>query len=115
MTSSEHVPADTDSTGQTLVAPAPIGTGPNWGPKDSTSGDAKGGLGARLIEKALGQKPDILIPELGRKMMDAVNLGVPATKHVPALRRHLHALVREVGGVSPARAGGSILKRMFGG
>ncbi len=77
--------------------------------------DAKGGLGAKLIEKALGQKPDILIPGLGRKMMDAVNLGVPATKHVPALRRHLHALVREVGGVSPARAGGSILKRMFGG
>ena len=77
--------------------------------------DAKGGLNRKLMEKGLGAAPDIVIPELGRKMVEAVNLGVPAVRHVPALRRHLAALVREVGGVTPAGGAGSLLRRMFGG
>jgi len=75
MTSSEHVPADTDSTGQTLVAPAPIGTGPNWGPKDSTSGDAKGGLGARL--RHVSAQYGVLLALL--VMIAGFSIGLPDT------------------------------------
>ena len=65
--------------------------------------DIKGGLQLPLIEKGLGAKPDIIIPDLGRKMIDAVNLGVPALRHVPTLARHLAPLVREVAGVAEGR------------
>ena len=77
--------------------------------------DGKGGLARPLLEKALGGKPDIVIPELGAKMVEAINLGVPAVRHVPALRRHLLPLVREVAGVTPGAGGGSWVRRMFRG
>jgi pilus assembly protein CpaE len=32
-------------------------------------------------------------------MLQALNIGVPARKRVPALRRHLAPLVREIAGV----------------
>ena len=48
-------------------------------------------------------------------MTEAVNLGVPAARHVPALRRHLLALVREVAGVTPSIGKGSWIRRVFGG
>ncbi|MCX7384625.1 MAG: AAA family ATPase [Alphaproteobacteria bacterium] len=77
-------------------------------------GDSKGSINAQLVEKALGGKPDIIIPNAGRKMIEAVNLGIPAVQHVPVLKRHLQPLVREVSGLAPARDG-SFLRRFFRG
>jgi pilus assembly protein CpaE len=75
-------------------------------------GDMQGGLERRLIEKALGA-PDIIIPDLGPRMLEAINLGVPAIQKVPALRRHLAPLVREITGVRQPRTGGAWLGRLF--
>jgi pilus assembly protein CpaE len=77
--------------------------------------DLAGGLAPGLIEKGLGGKPDVTIPDLGRRMIEAVNLGVPAVRRVPALRRHLAGLVREIGGLAPAADSGSWLSRMLRG
>ena len=74
----------------------------------------QGGIERGLIDKALGRSPDVIIPELGRGMLEAINMGVPAIKRVPSLRRHLAPLVREIAGVKPNRAGSTWLRRMFG-
>lgn len=61
--------------------------------------DRAGGLPRASIVKALGAEPDMVIPDLGKGMTQAVNLGIPAYKHVKALRRHLAPIVREISGV----------------
>ncbi len=76
--------------------------------------DMKGGIERPLIEKALAGKPDIVIPDLGRGMLEAINLGVPAVRRVPSLRRHLSPLVREISGVKPGSGGRSWLRTIFG-
>ncbi|MHC2505244.1 pilus assembly protein CpaE [Bradyrhizobium elkanii] len=58
-----------------------------------------GGLPRATIVKALGAEPDMVIPDLGKGMTQAVNLGIPALKHVKGLRRHLAPIVREIAGV----------------
>ncbi|MBR0793487.1 AAA family ATPase [Bradyrhizobium manausense] len=58
-----------------------------------------GGLPKATIVKALGAEPDMVIPDLGKGMTQAVNLGIPALKHVRGLRRHLAPIVREITGV----------------
>ncbi|WP_349630678.1 AAA family ATPase [Bradyrhizobium sp. KB893862 SZCCT0404] len=70
-----------------------------------------GGLPRATIVKALGAEPDMVIPDLGKGMTQAVNLGVPALKHVRALRRHLAPIVREIAGVGAQRKGW--LRRLF--
>ncbi|MGD0103361.1 MAG: cellulose synthase operon protein YhjQ/BcsQ [Rhodopila sp.] len=75
--------------------------------------DMKGGIERALIDRALGGAPDVIIPELGRGMLEAINRGVPAVKRVPGLRRYLAPLVREIAGVRPS-LGDSWLRRMFG-
>lgn len=77
--------------------------------------DMKGGLDQPIIEKALGVKPDVVIPDLGKRMLEAINLGVPAVQRVPALRRHLTPLVREIAGVDSSSTSRSWLRRLFGG
>jgi pilus assembly protein CpaE len=77
--------------------------------------DMKGGLDQAIIEKALGVKPDVVIPDLGKRMLEAINLGIPAIRRVPALKRHLASLVREIAGVDARYSGRSWLRRMFGG
>jgi len=64
-----------------------------------------GGLPRATIVKALGAKPDMVIPDLGKGMTQAVNLGIPALKHVSGLRRHLAPIVREIAGVDAKRKG----------
>jgi pilus assembly protein CpaE len=64
-----------------------------------------GGLPKAAMVKALGAEPDMVIPDLGKGMTQAVNLGIPALKHVPALRRHLAPIVREITGVGSDRKG----------
>jgi pilus assembly protein CpaE len=73
--------------------------------------DMKGGIELKLVEKALGGPPDVVIPELGKGMLEAINIGVPAVKRVPALRRYLAPLVREIAGVRST--GSSWLSRLF--
>ncbi|VIO73665.1 AAA family ATPase [Bradyrhizobium ivorense] len=65
-----------------------------------------GGLPRATIVKALGGEPDMVIPDLGKGMTQAVNLGVPALKHVSGLRRHLAPIVREITGVGGQRKSG---------
>lgn len=61
-----------------------------------------GGLPLDLITKGLESKPDILIPDLGYRMTQAVNDGIPALNRLPALRRCLAPLVREIAGIRTA-------------
>jgi pilus assembly protein CpaE len=70
-----------------------------------------GGLPRETIVKALGAEPDMVIPDLGKGMTEAVNLGIPALKHVRGLRRHLAPIVREIAGVGAERKGW--LRRLF--
>src|SRR4051794_16533567 len=70
-----------------------------------------GGLPREMIVKALGAEPDMVIPDLGKGMTQAVNLGIPALKHVRGLRRHLAPIVREITGVGAERKGW--LRRLF--
>jgi pilus assembly protein CpaE len=58
-----------------------------------------GGLPRATVAKALGAEPDMVIPDLGKGMTQAVNLGIPALKHVSALRRHLAPIVQEITGI----------------
>ena len=67
--------------------------------------DRAGGLPRATIVKALGAEPDMVIPDLGKGMTQAVNLGIPALKHVSRLRRHLAPIVREIAGVGAVRNG----------
>ncbi len=76
--------------------------------------DMPGGIERSLIEKAIGGKPDVIIPDLGRGMLEAINLGVPAVRRVPSLRRHLAPLVREIAGVKPGSGGRSWLRKILG-
>lgn len=64
-----------------------------------------GGLPRATVVKALGAEPDMVIPDLGKGMTQAVNLGIPALKHVSGLRRHLAPIVREISGVGAERTG----------
>lgn len=64
-----------------------------------------GGLPRAAVVKALGAEPDIVVPDLGKGMTEAVNLGIPALKHVRKLRRHLTPIVREISGVGAERDG----------
>jgi len=65
--------------------------------------DRPGGLPTATIVKALGAPPDMVIPDLGKRMTQAVNLGIPALKHVSSLRRYLAPIVREIAGVGSDR------------
>jgi pilus assembly protein CpaE len=71
-----------------------------------------GGLPKAAMVKALGAEPDMVIPDLGKGMTQAVNLGIPALKHVRALRRHLAPIVREISGIGAERKGR--LRRLLG-
>jgi pilus assembly protein CpaE len=65
-----------------------------------------GGLPLESIEKGLGGKPDLVIPDLGKGMTEAINLGIPALDHVPKLRRHLAPIVREIAAIEDEIKGG---------
>ena len=75
--------------------------------------DIKGGLTLPLVQKGLENGPDVVIPDLGRKMIETVNLGVPARKAVPAMSKHLAPLVREIAGMRVAEEKQSLLQRLM--
>ena len=64
-----------------------------------------GGLPIESIVKGLGGKPDLVIPDLGKGMTEAINLGIPALNHVPKLRRCLAPLVREIAAIEDESKG----------
>jgi pilus assembly protein CpaE len=41
----------------------------------------------------------MVIPDLGKRMIEAINSGVPAIQKITALRRHLAPIVREIAGI----------------
>ncbi|AMN43703.1 AAA family ATPase [Rhodoplanes sp. Z2-YC6860] len=69
-----------------------------------------GGLPMATIVKALGE-PDMVIPDLGKRMTEAVNLGIPALKHAKRLRKYLAPIVREISGIGDEQK--SRLRRFF--
>jgi pilus assembly protein CpaE len=70
-----------------------------------------GGLPTSSIVKALGAAPDMIIPDLGKGMTEAVNSGTPALHHVSRLRRHLAPIVQEIAGIGTENR--SWLRRWF--
>jgi pilus assembly protein CpaE len=72
-----------------------------------------GGLPFESIVKGLGGKPDMVIPDLGKGMTEAVNLGIPALQHVPKLRRCLAPIVREIAAIEDDEKKGW-LRRLLG-
>jgi pilus assembly protein CpaE len=78
----------------------------------------QGGLTPSMVEEALGSKPTIQIPELGRQLARAANLGTPALADCAALEKAMALLAQEVSGAAARRAshagGRSLLAWMLG-
>jgi pilus assembly protein CpaE len=76
-----------------------------------------GGLTMPLIEQGLGARPAIQIPELGKQLGRAANLGKPALGACRPFRSAMALLAQEVSG-RPAGAskggGGSLFSRLLG-
>ena len=75
-----------------------------------------GMLKTKLVEEGLGTAPDVVIPDLPTQVPRAGNLGKPALRESPALRRALAPLTQEIGAVrSSPEAATSLLGRMLKG
>jgi pilus assembly protein CpaE len=72
-----------------------------------------GGLDLASITRGLGSPPDVIIPDLGKRMTESVNQGIPALVRVSALRRHLAPLVQEVSGIKTGQRS-SWIRRLQG-
>ena len=75
-------------------------------------GGLPGGLALALIEKGLEQKPDIIVPDYGRAMLRAFNLGKPAILSSRPFQRALAPLVQEVSGTQMEGSTKSLLSRL---
>jgi pilus assembly protein CpaE len=77
-----------------------------------------GSLKLPLIEQGLGEKPAIQIPELGKQLGRAANLGKPALGECASFRTAIAQLAQELSGAAASRMsrGGSrsLLGRIFG-
>jgi len=77
-----------------------------------------GGLKLPLIEQGLGAKPTVQIPELGKQLGRAANLGKPALGECASFRTAIAQLAQELCGAAASRMsrGGnrSLLGRMLG-
>lgn len=72
-----------------------------------------GALSQPLIEKGLEQKPDFIIPDLGRPMLRALNLGKPAIDSNKQFQRALAPLIQEVSGTQTVQQTSSFLGRIL--
>jgi pilus assembly protein CpaE len=68
-----------------------------------------GGLKMPLIEQGLGGKPAVVIPELGKQLGRAANLGKPALGECAPFRKAMALLAQEVSGAPAARTSGRSL------
>ncbi|HBK08968.1 MAG TPA: pilus assembly protein CpaE [Acetobacteraceae bacterium] len=75
--------------------------------------DMKGGLSSTMLEKALGSPSRVSVPELGRRMPEAVNLGIPAIRRVPDLRKHLAPLIQEIAAIHGIKSSESWIRRLL--
>jgi pilus assembly protein CpaE len=74
-----------------------------------------GGLKLPMIEQGLGGKPTVQIPELGKQLGRAANLGKPALGESAPFRKAMALLAQEVSGAPASRMGTrSLLARMLG-
>jgi pilus assembly protein CpaE len=73
-----------------------------------------GGMTMKLVEEGLGAPPDAVIPDLPRQLPRAANLGRPALRETPALRRALAPLAREILAVRAVAERTSLLDRLLG-
>jgi hypothetical protein len=62
-----------------------------------------------LIEQGLGGKPAVVIPELGKQLGRAANLGKPALGECAPFRKAMALLAQEVSGAPAARTSGRSL------
>ena len=74
---------------------------------------APGGITPKLIAEGLGGPPDVQIPDLPRQVPRAINLGRPAVREAPALRKALAPLTQEVTALQAATTGRSLFGRLF--
>lgn len=73
-----------------------------------------GGLKLPLIEQGLGTKPSIVIPELGKQLARAANLGKPALGECAPFSKGIALLAQEVSGAAARHSGhSSLLDRIF--
>src|SRR3712207_1390966 len=98
---------DVASVRDTAAAKKLIGKLPNSAPILTVlnRAGAPGALKTAMVTEGLGAAPDIVIPDLPRHLPRAANLGRPALKDSPALRRALAPLAQEVGGTRAAESG----------
>jgi pilus assembly protein CpaE len=73
-----------------------------------------GGLTMPMIEQGLGQKPGIQIPELGRQLARAANLGKPALNDCTPFRKAIALLAQDVSGAAQNRPSRSGIHGLFG-
>ena len=73
-----------------------------------------GGLALPLIEKGLEQKPDFIIPDYGRMMLRAFNLGKPAIQTSRTFQRAIAPVVQELSGTQMEAGSKSLLNRLLG-
>lgn len=74
----------------------------------------RGYLPTKLIAEGIGGPPEIEIPDLPRQLPRAANLGRPALRESPQLRRALGLLSQEIAAVRAAERPRSFLARLFG-
>lgn len=72
-----------------------------------------GGLTLPLIEKGLEQKPDFQVPDFGRTMLRAINLGQPVIQSSRPFQRALAPLVQEVSGTQMVEQSSSLFARLL--
>jgi pilus assembly protein CpaE len=74
----------------------------------------QGGMTVPMIEEGLGNKPTIQIPDLGRQLSRAANLGAPAIGSCAAFRKAMALLAQEVSGAAAGRMSGSDSRSLLG-
>ncbi len=74
----------------------------------------RGYLPVKLISEGVGGPPDVVIPDLPRQLPRSANLGRPALKESPPLRRALAQLTQEIAAVRSSARPSSFLGRLFG-
>ena len=76
-------------------------------------GGLPGGLAQALVEKGLEQKPDFIIPDYGRTMLRAFNLGKPAIQTSRPFQRAMAPLVQEVSGTQMESGSKTLINRLL--
>lgn len=74
----------------------------------------RGYLPIKLVTEGIGGPPDVVIPDLPRQLPRAANLGRPALKDSPQLRRCLAKLTQEIAAVRSSATPRSFFARLFG-